>query len=253
MITFAMFINVLHDSSTNKMPLLSCNASLRSYVDEPRLSRAVHFNMRLINLVGQRFHKLVVIERSENDADGKPKWLCKCDCGNIKSIRGIHLKSGRSKSCGCAKIERLITHGKSDLPEYQVWQMMIQRCTNQKYNGYHNYGGRGIAVCNRWLGEHGFENFIVDMGLRPSQNHSIDRYPNNDGNYEPSNCRWATRKQQSRSRRVNVNITYNGETHIQAEWEEIMGFKEGIVSKRRHMGWSVDRILNTKIRQHAAK
>jgi hypothetical protein len=126
-------------------------------------------------------------------------YLCLCECGSSFITRAFSLLNGRTKSCGCLKKELCIVrgtkHGMYSSPEYRSWNSMKQRCTNPKDDAFSRYGGLGIKVCKRWRK---FENFFADMGPRPEPKrlYSIDRWPNNEGNYEPSNCRWATRKQQ---------------------------------------------------------
>jgi hypothetical protein len=152
---------------------------------------------RFRDISGQRFGRLDVREYR-----GASKWFCRCDCGNDRLVDTRALNAGQS-SCGCEKAERAakmkLSHGLHGIPEYKVWKGMISRCELPSATGYENYGGRGIAVCDRW--RHSFENFIADMGRRPSPRHQIDRYPNNDGHYEPSNCRWATPVQQAGNKR----------------------------------------------------
>lgn len=157
--------------------------------------------MRKIDLLGQRFGHWLVIGRAEY-SNGKPYWICRCDCGTTKTIRGSSLKCGDSVSCGCFA-ERLKYKYKGtgtgiDSPEYGSWSGMIQRCTNKNAPGYKNYGGRGISICQEWINS--FLQFYHSVGPRPSPNHSLDRV-NNDGNYEPGNVRWATRKEQNRNTR----------------------------------------------------
>ena len=122
---------------------------------------------------------------------------------------------------------------------------MKARCVVPSASGYENYGGRGIVVCDRWLNS--FENFLADMGERPSKAHSIDRYPDNDGNYEPSNCRWATRKQQTRNTRANRRISFCGETLCVAEWAERVGIHCDTIYDRLKLGWSIDRALTEPV------
>lgn len=191
-----------------------------------------------IDLIGQRFGRLVVVKYVE-----KYKYLCQCDCGNIKSIYRYSFENGDTKSCGClAKemlIERSITHGhkKGSKPSkiYKSWESMIRRCTNPSDNNYHRYGNRGITVCERWLNS--FENFLEDMGEIPS-GCQIDRINNNKG-YCKSNCRWATRKQQARNRHSNNLKTYNGKTQCIAAWAEETGIHRGTIMKRLKLGWSM--------------
>lgn len=151
-----------------------------------------------IDIVGRRFGRLVVLALHSN-ARRKPtradrKWLCRCDCGELTVTRGVNLRSGNTKSCGCMWWETITTHGHCRTPEYRAWNQMIQRCTNPNSQRYSRYGGRGISVCQRWFR---FENFLADMGPRPP-GYSIERI-DNDGNYEPSNCVWIPRNQQQRN------------------------------------------------------
>lgn len=124
------------------------------------------------------------------------RWVCKCDCGKRTELTTHVLLGGKTTSCGCE--HRWKTHGRSDTVEYQTWRSMLKRCENPNHHKYPLYGGRGIRVCDRW---HKFENFYADMGDRPSDKHSIDRYPDNDGDYELGNCRWATWSEQRRNQR----------------------------------------------------
>jgi hypothetical protein len=154
----------------------------------------------LIDLTGERFGKLIVVARSGRSS--KPvRWRCRCDCGEPLVVIGASLKSGRTKSCGCFKADR-ITHGasrrNSTSPEYQCWTNIKQRCLNPNNDRYEDWGGRGIRICERWANS--FENFFADVGPRPSPAHSLDR-KNNDGRYEPGNCRWATKSEQQLNQR----------------------------------------------------
>lgn len=148
-------------------------------------------------------------------------WF-RCDCGHEKAICKSHVTSGKQMSCGCYGKTKKKTHGRAGTPEYKAWHALLGRCEDQEHRQYPDYGGRGIKVCERW---HEFENFLADMGERPSSSLSIDRI-NNDGNYEPGNCRWATRKQQSNNRRPQRSkrlITYMGRSLTQAQWAEELG------------------------------
>ena len=176
---------------------------------------------KMIDLTGQRFGKLTVLS-IDSTKNKYIYWVCKCSCGNIKSIIGASLKKGHSTSCGCYAIERSkllnSTHGMAKTRVYKSWQKMHERCENINSDAYYQYGGRGISVCTRWKS---FENFLEDMGDRPAEM-SLDRI-NYSGNYEPSNCRWATSTQQNNNMRSNNLCTYNGETYTIAQWAKIMG------------------------------
>lgn len=153
------------------------------------------------DMAGQRFGNVVVLSLAGRTKAQKRTWTCRCDCGREFVAAGGNLKSGRSRSCGCYRnaaqgkriAERSLTHGQSNSPSYRSWAAMLTRCTNSNATGFHRYGGRGIAVCDRWRD---FAAFLTDMGERPTGK-SLDRWPNPDGNYEPGNCRWATPKEQA--------------------------------------------------------
>lgn len=209
-----------------------------------------------IDITGKRFGRLVAVEYV---GQGKGSlWRCVCDCGNecIKPIK--LLNRGAVKSCGCLqkdfnhergkaiaelkcrsvsrkfreKHQQITTH-----PLYRIWYGIISRCNNPDIPAYPNYGGRGIKVCDRWSGDLGFENFVNDMGERPSKNHSIDRIDVN-GNYEPSNCRWATQKEQCNNTRRSVFLTHDGRTQTLKQWCEELGCNYGVVGSRRHHGYT---------------
>lgn len=156
------------------------------------------------NIAGKTFGRLTAISKCRSGASGHARWLCKCQCGRTKPMRSSHLLSGVIQSCGCYREENRsrfhFIHGMARSGrvsrEFKSWQGMRNRCENPKARGYQNYGGRGIKVCRRWAS---FRAFFADMGRCPP-GLTLDRR-NNDGDYEPTNCRWATRAEQSRNRR----------------------------------------------------
>lgn len=181
-----------------------------------------------INIIGQKFSRLTVVNECNERRNKKIFWQCKCDCGKYVDVVSQHLRTGATRSCGCLFTEehtkRITTHGLTKRgnkkpSEYIIWSGMISRCTNTKEERYKDYGGRGIMVCNRWL--HSFENFFADMGQKPTELHSIDRI-NTNGNYEPGNCRWATDIEQARNKRNNIVIEHNNQTLVLSDWAQIL-------------------------------
>lgn len=169
-----------------------------------------------INLMGQRFGRLTVVEQNLAAKNGSYTWICKCDCGNItKPIRGDCLRNGHRKSCGCIKKEvcgKFTTHGKSESQPYTTWTMMKQRCFNPHACGFQNYGGRGITVCDEWKDNfQAFYDYVSKLPHFGEVGYSLDRI-NNDGNYEPGNVRWATRYEQQNNRRKKNERTRRIET-----------------------------------------
>lgn len=183
--------------------------------------------------IGKIFGKLIIVSRVDNDKNGRTRVLCHCECGNKKEIRLKDILNGKIKSCGCLQFEnRYRTHEMTHTTEYSIWANMITRCTNKKVNNYKNYGGRGISVCDRWLKS--FQNFFEDMGNRPSMSLTLDRV-NNDGNYEPTNCRWATKKQQSANKRISINerrYTHNGINKNLKAWAKELGINYNTLHDR---------------------
>lgn len=176
-------------------------------------------------------------------------WRCRCICGTLRSVRALRLLSSRSRSCGCLTRERVkeacTRYGRALAREHEIWRGMHRRCNDPSCTGYKKYGARGIAVCPRWRD---FFAFLDDMGTCPSREHSIDRIDNND-NYEPGNCRWATPKEQGRNRRDNHLLTHAGETLSLAAWAERLGISYSTLRSRRNLlHWSAEKTLTTPVR-----
>lgn len=201
------------------------------------------------DLSGQRFGRLVAVSYSHTRR-AKCMWRCKCDCGNETMVISGQLASNQTQSCGCLVREisaRRLTGGAIRPPmkrggasvthraEFMAWLDMKRRCTSQSSVSFAGYGGRGIDVCSRWM--ESFDNFIQDMGSRPSGGYSIDRIDNDRG-YSPDNCRWATRTAQMRNQRRNLVITIDGESKCATEWGEVAGVNPALVTYRINHGWS---------------
>ncbi len=206
---------------------------------------------KLTDLAGKKFGRLIVIKRVERDRWGSYKWLCICNCGKTTVVMGYDLRKNKTKSCGCFRNEGNNTnHGHTKNGKlsktYMSWAGMIQRCTNPNSEDYHNYGGRGITVCEQWMK---FENFLNHMGECP-QKHSIDRI-NNEKGYYKENCRWATPKQQARNKQNNHLETYNGKTQCLAAWAEETGIAQHILWKRFSRGWPPSKALKSLIKKDA--
>ena len=184
------------------------------------------------SFIGVKFHYLTILKEGiphiTSGGNVHRTVLCSCKCGIEKNFQFSTIKNGNVKSCGCYSAEmareRMILknkkHGMHSTSEYNTWQSIKKRCLNKNNKNYHNYGGRGISICDEWLNS--FENFFNDMGIKPYKESSIERIDNNKG-YSKLNCKWASKKEQSRNQRSNRLITYNNETKCVAEWIEILG------------------------------
>lgn len=198
------------------------------------------------NEIGQRFGRLTV-RSGEPSVKGRSMWLCDCECGREVVVCGPNLRKGMTQSCGCLQRERTSaaakTHGcsRGDVAEYRIWKNMHTRCLNPNAPCFADYGARGISICDRWRTS--FEAFMGDMGPRPSKRHTIDRFPNNDGNYEPGNCRWATMAQQATNRRNTVTVTLNGVTKPLVTWCREIGIPYTTARKRLNRGVPADEAL----------
>ncbi len=202
---------------------------------------------KFIDISGQRYGRLKVLNRCGTGKNGDAIWRCLCECGNEISVRKKSLTSESTVSCGCYKKEHLLkkntTHGMSRSKEYKVWASMIQRCTNPSSTGYENYGERGISVCERWLK---FENFISDMGAKPSMLHSIERIDNNVG-YCPDNCCWASREAQDANKRNTRLIkTKKGLQPVFIAAIE-NNLPARVIRNRIRAGWEESKIINTPV------
>jgi hypothetical protein len=158
-------------------------------------------------------------------------------------MRSYHIVAEKIQSCGCLHSETIkcvnLHHGLTNTPEFHIWVDMRKRCTNPKSTSYANYGGRGITVCDRWQT---FEQFLADMGQRPTPLHMIERL-NNNGNYEPDNCKWATRDEQAYNKRNNITFEYQGRIWTTKDVSLVTGLKLAAVRKRVRLGWTPERIL----------
>lgn len=186
-----------------------------------------------IDIKRRRFGSWLVLSYA-----GSARWNCLCDCGTRKSVAGHHLKSGQSTCCGSCN-----SHGMVGTPVYYTWQNMLARCRNPNHKNYSRYGGRGIAVCESWSG---FPNFYSDMGDRPSPKHTLDRI-DNDGDYTPENCRWATRREQSNNISANRCISYQGETLTATQWARRKEINPRTLIARLEAGDSPEKALNAPV------
>lgn len=209
------------------------------------MARTNSSSRAIIDLTGMTFGRLTVIglHRREPAKRGtKLYWLCRCECGKQTTPRGDQLRCGDSRSCGCVAN---VTHGKRHTREYRIWVGIKHRCFNPNDAHFDRYGGRGITICDEW--RNSFGAFFAYVGECPSPRHTIDRYPNNDGNYEPGNVRWATRVQQNRNVSSNRLIYFRGANRPLAEVAEIIGIPRNTLGKRLAAGWSLDRAVSEPI------
>lgn len=197
--------------------------------------------MRALDLTDQAFGRLTVLGFAGN-VRGVRNWACACACGGITRVTIGNLRNGHTTSCGCfgrnngGHRTHGDTVGRQRPGEYRSWTMMLNRCTNERAGNFSYYGGRGIVVCERWLI---YANFLADMGRKPTPDHSIDRKDPN-GNYEPGNCRWATRQEQAenqRTRRNAVLVAIDGVTRPVAEWCRAFGTSKNTAYGRILRGW----------------
>lgn len=198
------------------------------------------------NILGAKYGNWTVTEYAGKTKNGTTKWLCYCGlCGEFGIVNASSLNRGRSSSCGCERtkdfVKRSTKHGMFGSSEYSIWNGMIGRCYRKSTSSYPRYGGRGITVCDRWL--ESFENFYSDMGPRPSKDHSIER-TDNDGNYDPSNCVWATQKQQVSTKSTTRKFDIDGDFLTIKEIAEKTGIEYKTLRSRINNGMTIDKAIS---------
>ena len=198
------------------------------------------------NLMSQKFGKLTVIEKADNNKQGKQMWVCKCDCGKIKvkPVTTNDLKSGKVKSCGCLYLEsnkgRRLSHGLTHSRIYNIWQGLLSRCYYSKNVAFKNYGGRGITVCEEWRNDFkAFYNWSISNGY--SEKLTLDRI-NSNGNYNPSNCRWVSMKEQENNRRNNRLIFYKNKKYTVSQLAEKLNITSATLLWRLNNGWNEEEL-----------
>lgn len=207
--------------------------------------------------VGDTFSRWTVIELATSRVSGRVAHKCRCECGTVADVIENNLARGKSKSCGCYQrevtVERSTKHGHagrgSNSPEYWSWLGMRDRCYDSRHKDYHRYGGRGIKVCDRWLGDRGFINFIADMGEKRTPDLTLDRREV-DGDYAPENCRWADRDTQIENRSVTLWFEFEGRRLTLKQWAEEIGCGyDTLYNRLVTLGWSVEKAIMTPIRK----
>lgn len=217
---------------------------------ETQTDKKVKFRKPSSDLTGQSFGKLLVVSFSyRNPKTYKRYWNCACQCGTSIEVDGSHLVAGHTKSCGCILTKHGNARRGSETPEYRAWLSAKVRTGDINHPSYRTHGGRGITMCDRW--ENSFENFLEDMGTKPSQKHSLDRIDNNKG-YSKENCRWATIYQQARNKRSTRIICFNGVKKSLPEWSEEYGIMSERIRQRLKSGWSIEKSLTTKARKYSS-
>lgn len=206
------------------------------------------------DLTGHPFGRLTVQGYSHSIKRGPrqyPYWNCRCECGTVKPVSVDNLRSGHAKSCGCLSPDRtrevFTIHGMTDSPEFKIWTGILTRCYNPEAKSFDHYGGAGITMCEEWKSS--FQAFLFAVGLRPSPVHSIDRFPNRDGNYEPGNVRWATPEEQANNKRNNVRVWFAGQRLPIQVWARLLGIPGNCLWQRLCIAkWTVQRAFNTPVR-----
>lgn len=208
---------------------------------------------KFIDLTGQRFGRLTVLYREDflkKDGKNETAFICCCDCGAVRQVLAYNLKNGHTTSCGCYSLESRTkartTHHKAGTRIYRIWRGMKTRCENSNDYHYEFYGKRGIKVCAEWQRFEPFYEWALANGY--TETLTLERI-DNDGNYEPHNCRWATIKEQCNNRRTSRTIIHNNVSHTLSEWAEIANMQPGTLAYRINSGWSMEKALNTPIRR----
>lgn len=207
---------------------------------------------RPLDLIGEKYGRLAVLEKLSERRNKSVVWRCQCDCGNVVDVTTGELRSGRHLSCGCYQRERAsqaaTIHGESRTRLYRIWCAMIKRCENENAEGYENYGGRGISVCEEWRRDYiSFRDWAMSHGY--STELTLDRCDVNE-NYCPENCKWATRFEQMNNTRRTRFFEYNGETHSLREWSDITGMSFSLLKGRLQRGWSIEKTLSDQKRKN---
>lgn len=199
------------------------------------------------DLTGQTFGRLVVVKRVENKGK-RVAYLCKCNCGNEFVTTAPNLTRGDTRSCGCLKMEvlvkRVAKHKKTNTRLYRIWKIMKTRCYNKHFHKYNDYGARGIIVCDEWKNDFvAFEKWANNNGYNDTL--TIDRIDFN-GNYEPSNCRWATAEEQANNRRSLHYIEYDGKKRTISDWAKELNLSPATIVMRLKRGWPIEKTLSSK-------
>lgn len=206
--------------------------------------------MAFIDIIGQRFGRLVAIKALGADSRRQIQWSCQCDCGGTAIVPSGRLRGGDTKSCGCLHNEgvaqRMTKHGGCGTRIYRIWANMRERCERPGKDAYYRYGARGIKVCDEWQDFSKFREWALVRGY--ADDLSIDRI-DNDGPYSPDNCRWATRLEQARNTAKNMYLTYRSETLALSAWSERTGIGYSTIRKRLELGWTIDKALETPVRR----
>lgn len=194
---------------------------------------------KLIDLRNKRFGKWLVLDVSSIYKPRYYKWLCRCDCGTERYVLGNDLRTGASAACGC----HIIKHDGRYLPEYNTWSGLKDRCLNSNNARWKRYGGRGIKVHEPWVDS--FEQFLEDVGRKPTPEHTLDRI-NNNGNYEPGNVKWSTQFEQAQNRENSRKFKFRGESKTVGEWSKLTNIsKKKLYVRLTTLGWDIGKALTT--------